>query len=228
MSNSLTPEEIEQERQIENRRIAFLDAKLAALTRQQRKQAMNYLTRTAKQAVGLLHARATRWKLFQLSGDLIRLKFTIFSTKHNVRGHTGRVASGAAWADKNMIGILDHFALAPKEVIQKVVIHECLHILHPLIRHKSNTTTRFSSTPKKNGFVKWRKEYADALATLNSGSWRSRKVEITGNSSTNTLSSNTRRAFLASGRPPILRRSENPLTGSSAKLMKARKSPISL
>ena len=136
MSNSLTPEEIEQERQIENRRIAFLDAKLAALTRQQRKQAMNYLTRTAKQAVGLLHARATRWKLFQLSGDLIRLKFTIFSTKHNVRGHTGRVASGAAWADKNMIGILDHFALAPKEVIQKVVIHECLHILHPLIRHK--------------------------------------------------------------------------------------------
>ena len=136
MSNSLTPEEIEQERQIENRRIAFLDAKLAALTRQQRKQAMNYLTRTAKQAVGLLHARATRWKLFQLSGDLIRLKFTIFSTKHNVRGHTGRVASGAAWADKNMIGILDHFDLAPKEVIQKVVIHECLHILHPLIRHK--------------------------------------------------------------------------------------------
>ena len=136
MSNSLTPEEIEQERQIENRRIAFLDAKLAALTRQQRKQAMNYLTRTAKQAVGLLHARATRWKLFQLSGDLIRLKFTIFSTKHNVRGHTGRVASGAAWADKNMIGILDHFALASKEVIQKVVIHECLHILHPLIRHK--------------------------------------------------------------------------------------------
>jgi len=36
----------------------------------------------------------------------------------------------------NMIGILDHFALAPKEVIQKVVIHECLHILYPLIRHK--------------------------------------------------------------------------------------------
>lgn len=136
MSNSLTPEEIEQERRIEDRRIAFLDAKLAALTEQQRKQAMNYLTKTAKHALGLLHARATQWKLFQLSGDPIRLKFTTFSTKHNVRSHTGRVVSGAAWANRNKIGILDHFALAPKEVIQKVVIHECLHILYPLIRHK--------------------------------------------------------------------------------------------
>jgi len=137
MSNSLTPEEIEQELQIEKRRIAFLDAKLAALTEQQREQAMNYLTRTAQQAMDLLQKRNTQWRLYQFPKAPVLIRVAVLSTKHNVLSNTGRVAPAAAWSDKMMIGILNLYAFAPKEVIQKLVIHETLHIVYNTTPHIS-------------------------------------------------------------------------------------------
>lgn len=173
MSNYLTLMEIEQERRIEERRIAFLDAKLAALTEPQRKQAMTYLMRTANQAVGLFHDRITRWKLFQLPEDPILLGFTIFSAQRALRSQSGRVASGAAWRTKNLIGILDHFALAPKKVIQKVVIHECLHIIYPLVCRESSQIPirvgiKFDYSQQQHAEEEWVRQMEERICGRNS------------------------------------------------------------
>lgn len=137
MSKYLTPEEIEQEYQIADRRIAFLEAKLVALTEQQRKQSMNYLFRTAQQALDLLQKRNSQWRLFQFQKFPFLIKFAVLSLKHNVLSNTGRVVPAAAWSDKMMIGILNHYAFAPKEVILKLVIHEALHIVYNTTEHIS-------------------------------------------------------------------------------------------
>jgi hypothetical protein len=126
----LTPNEIEEEREIANRRVAFLDAKFAALSPQRKQQLTNELTKTAAQAVKMLCEKLVQWKIQSSSDKPIRANLCILSSSE-MPILNGRIASGAAWPGEGIVGVLNHLVFAPKEVLRSVVIHECLHLMYP-------------------------------------------------------------------------------------------------
>lgn len=134
-STLLTPAEIEEEREIANRRVAFLDAKIAALSLQQKQQLANELTKTAAQAVKMLCERLAQWKIQSSSDKPIRMDFRILSPSE-MPIMNGRIAAGAAWPREGIVGVLNHLVFAPKEVLRSVVIHECLHLMYPHIQQE--------------------------------------------------------------------------------------------
>lgn len=131
----ITHEEIEEEREIAKHRVAFLDAKLAALPLQQRQQLADELAKTAAGAVKMLCDKLALWKI-QLSSDKpIRMDLRILSSSE-MPTRNGRTVSAAAWPEIGVVGLLNHLALAPKEVLRTVVIHECLHLMYPFMPHE--------------------------------------------------------------------------------------------
>lgn len=134
-STPLTPAEIEEERVIADRRVAFLDAKIAALSLQQKQQLTNDLAKTAAQAVKMLSERLAQWKIQSSSDKPIRMELRILSSSE-MPTMNGRTASGAAWPKAGIVGVLNHLIFAPKEVLRSVVIHECLHLVYPHLQQK--------------------------------------------------------------------------------------------
>ena len=140
----LTPVEIEQEREIAKRRVAFLDAKLAALSLQQRQQLADELAKTAAGAVKMLCDKLALWKIQSSSDKPIRMDLHILSSSE-MPTKNGRTVSGAAWPEIGVVGVLNHLALAPKEVLRSVVIHECLHLMYPFMPHESTKQPKIRS-----------------------------------------------------------------------------------
>ena len=48
-----------------------------------------------------------------------------------------RVFTGFASAENGTIWLINHLAFAPKDVIKSVVVHECLHLIYPMIDQES-------------------------------------------------------------------------------------------
>lgn len=133
----LTPDEIQEEFQIEKHRIAFLDAKLAALSPEQKQQLITQLAETTRQACEMAIQKLVQWKIIERPQATINLGLVIMSSSDpEAITDYGRLCSGKAFPHDGVIGILDHLALAPKEVARNVAAHECLHILYPLRLNK--------------------------------------------------------------------------------------------
>ncbi|TAE87555.1 MAG: M48 family peptidase [Verrucomicrobia bacterium] len=131
----LTPAEIEEERKINNRRVAFLDAKIAALSVQLKQQLMKNLAKTAANGVKMLSDRLVQWKIHPPSDKTEHIAVCILPSSE-MPIINGRVASGVAWPTQGAIGVINHLIFAPKEVQRSVVIHECLHLVYPHLQQK--------------------------------------------------------------------------------------------
>lgn len=136
----LTPEEIAEERNIEEQRIAFLDAKLAALSPQLRQQLTAQLIKTAQQAFNVFKDKVNRWKLFTTFKNPDHITIAIHSSKELRSAHNGRMMTGCANRDECFIALVDHLIFAPKEVIQRIFIHECLHLFYEPSIHESSSS----------------------------------------------------------------------------------------
>lgn len=136
----LTPDEIAEERNIEEQRIAFLDAKLAALSPQLRQQLTAQLIKTAQQAFNVFRDKVNRWKLFTTFKNPNRIEIAIYSSKELRSAHNGRMMIGFANRDESFIALADHLVFAPKEVVQRIFIHECLHIFYKTSIHESSSS----------------------------------------------------------------------------------------
>jgi hypothetical protein len=136
----LTPDEIAEERNIEEQRIAFLDTKLAALSPQLRQQLTAQLIKTAQQAFNVFKDKVNRWKLFTTFKNPNHITIAIHSSKELRSAHNGRLMTGCANRDEFFIALVDHLIFAPKEVIQRIFIHECLHIFYEPSIHESSSS----------------------------------------------------------------------------------------
>lgn len=136
----LTPDEIAEERNIEEQRIAFLDAKLAALSPRLRQQLTAQLIKTAQQAFNVFRDKVNRWKLFTTLKNPNRIGIAIYSSKELRSAHNGRMMIGCANRDESFIALADHLIFAPKEVVQRIFIHECLHIFYETSIHESSSS----------------------------------------------------------------------------------------
>lgn len=126
----LTPEQVEDECQIEKRRIAFLDAKLASFSPPQRLELKQWLAKYAAESINFLTGVLIESGAIKAQDQTVKISLIILSSA-GMRHHFGRVIAGVAWIDTATIGLLDHLALAPEEVVRSVMIHECLHLLYP-------------------------------------------------------------------------------------------------
>ena len=133
VSRLLTPDDIEEERQIEDRRIMYLDAILASLSTQQREQGYARLFAIAKHTINMLEPKLKQLKILEGIEELPPI-YMIVLPSAEMRGNNGRVMAGVAWIDTGDIGLLDHLALAPDELISNIVIHECLHLVYHLTK----------------------------------------------------------------------------------------------
>ena len=139
----LTPEEIAEEREIEERRIAFLDAKLAALTPQVRHQLTAQLHKTGIQAFEVFKERVKQWKLLKAPAKPLQITLGIRSSNEFRSGHNGRVFAGCSFKKDSLILLLDQLMFAPKEVIRRVCIHECLHLFYDPSMHEASSAMQF-------------------------------------------------------------------------------------
>lgn len=139
-NHPLTHDEIAEERNIEEQRIAFFDAKLAALAPQLRQQLTVQLNKTAKQAFDVFKDKVKQWKLFEPPKNPICITIGIRSSKELRCTHNGRMMTGSASRNECFIALVDHLIFAPKEAIHRIVIHECLHIYYQPSMHESSSS----------------------------------------------------------------------------------------
>jgi len=140
-----TPEEIAENREIEEQRIAFLDAKIAALTPQLRHQLTTQLDKTARQAFKVFADKVMQWKLFKAPKNPIRITIGIRSSTELRSSHNGRLMSGCANRKESFIALVDHLIFAPKEVIHRIVAHESLHIFYQPLMHESSSSIKIQT-----------------------------------------------------------------------------------
>jgi hypothetical protein len=124
----LTPEEVEEESQIEKLRIAFLDAKLASYSQIQRLELNQWLSKFAEQSIQAFTDYLNESGI--LNVQVYPRVTPVILSSAEMRHHIGRVSSGVAWIDTATIGLLNHLALAPEEVVKSVACHEYLHVLY--------------------------------------------------------------------------------------------------
>ena len=132
--NPLTPAEINEENEIEERRIAFLDAAFAALSEAEQEKLLTKMQITVNEALGkLCKKRSLAGSIVELPSGLVKMGLYFMTSDEARNYHGGRnvkIASGIADTERSIILLLKHLALAPKEVIERVAIHEALHILY--------------------------------------------------------------------------------------------------
>jgi hypothetical protein len=133
MYTPLTPQEIEEERYIEERRIAFLDRKIAMLSKRERRQGMERLRIISNRATLKVTKLINSGEIL-IVPDQYQLRFDLYVCTSPELRHTptGRLISGIAKPEQNSIGVIDHMMLAPTEVVLALIVHECLHLIYPM------------------------------------------------------------------------------------------------
>ena len=145
--NALTPEELQSGLEIDAERIAFLDAKLAKMNPREIRSAENRFSEAAKSAIQLLHRKLKRTNMGISPAATIKANLKLCSASE-MRMHDGTVPQGSAWPEHGHIAILNHLILAPKEVIQSLVIHESLHLLYPFASDESKQSLQIRDVVK--------------------------------------------------------------------------------
>jgi len=128
-----TPQVIELQRLIEEQYITYLVGKLDDMSEQELKHALDQLAKEANQAVNWLHVQLAKWNFCEPDSERIRINLRVYSAGQILSKCNGFNAWGFARADKGYIGLLDLLALAPKDVIWRVVVHEWIHMLYPFL-----------------------------------------------------------------------------------------------
>ena len=145
--NELTLEERQSELEIADERIAFLDAKLAKMNSREIQSAENRFSEAGKSAIQLLHRKLKRNNMGISLPATIKANLKLCSASE-MRMHDGTVPQGSAWPESGFIAILNHLILAPKEVIQSLVIHESLHLLYPFASDESKQSLQIRDAVK--------------------------------------------------------------------------------
>ena len=133
---ALTEEERHEELLIEEKRIAFLDLKISSMTPHEFKLAEKDLKDRIQAAIHLLRRKLPKLDLINRPENPPTIKCMICSAAE-LKRNNGRTATGISFSNSNHIGILNHLMFAPKEVIQGVAIHECLHQLYQFATDQS-------------------------------------------------------------------------------------------
>jgi len=145
--NELTPEELQLELEIADERIEFLDAKLAKMKPLEIQSAVNRFSEVAKSAIQLLQRKLKRNNMGISPTTTIKANLKL-SSASEMRMQDGSVPQGSAWPEHGFIAILNHLILAPKEVIQSLVIHEALHLLYPFASDESKQSLQIRDAVK--------------------------------------------------------------------------------
>ena len=133
----ITPEEIKQFREIEEERIRFLDAEIAALSPQVKHQLTLQLNKIATQTFKEFLTKARQWKIIREPEKPLRITIGIRSSSEVRASYNGRIMMGSASRENSYIILLEHLIFAPKEVVRCIVTHELFHIFYPYSVNKT-------------------------------------------------------------------------------------------
>jgi len=166
----LTPEMMEEEYEIERRRIAFLDSALASLQDSQREKLMSNLLQLAAETIQGLNQKLSKTQEILLPPTgRIQIRLQIMNAEE-AKWHDGRenrrIAAATASRATNTISLLNHLALAPKEVIRRMVTHECLHLSFPFATKKESPirkTVRLEYPPECHQEEEWVRRMEERL-----------------------------------------------------------------
>ena len=147
----LSHEERIEESQHHEKHIEYLDAKWAMLSPLEQEKALTAISTTINVSVRKCFQKFAKLVTVQTSKP-IDINISFMSSQEARRSMCGvqRICAGFASAEDGTIWLINHLAFAPKEVIKNVVVHECLHLIYPMIDQKSKDSMTIRNGIKMN------------------------------------------------------------------------------